>query len=180
MLEDWLRDFMYVSMRWLHIVCTTLVVGGTLFFEFVVPIAVEDLKTEQQLSVAGKARWVFRRVIWPCAFLLLATGAISLLRSWDTYAIADRRELLISAVAHVVLGVASLGIALSLTIPRSPPDAPVWWMKVNLAVLLFCILAATITRHVRLEIGDRATAAVRNDQNFQRLSPATSPATRPR
>ena len=63
MIDEWLRHFLFVSLRWLHIVCTTLVVGGTLFFEFVVPIAVEDLKTEQQLTVTGKARWVFRRVI---------------------------------------------------------------------------------------------------------------------
>src|SRR2546430_11754914 len=72
---EWLRHILFVTMLWLHIVCTTLVVGGTLFFEFVMPLAVEDLMTEQQLTVFGKARWVFRRVIWPRAFLLVISGA---------------------------------------------------------------------------------------------------------
>jgi uncharacterized membrane protein len=151
MLDEWLRDILFVSMRWLHIVCTTLVVGGTLFFEFVVPIAVEDLKTESQLSVIGKARWVFKRVIWPSAFLLLISGAASMLRQWDSYNSKDVHDIaLLAAGAHIVLGVAALGIALMLTVPGRPPDRPITWMRVNLAVLLLSILGATVARHVRL------------------------------
>ena len=150
MLDEWLRHFLFVSMRWLHIVCTTLVVGGTLFFEFVVPIAVEDLKTESQLSVVGKARWVFKRVIWPSAILLLISGATSILRQWDAYMARPHDLALWSAIAHVVLGIAALGIALMLTLPRTPPDRQIGWMRVNLGVLLIAILCASVTRYVRL------------------------------
>jgi len=162
MLEEWLRDFMFVAMRWLHIVCTTLVVGGTLFFEFVVPIAVEDLKTEQQLTVAGKARWVFRRVIWPCAFLLLVTGVVSVLRLRESS--DQNREIFWSVAIHLGLGIVAIGIALMLTVPRSPPDRPVGWMRVNLGVLRLCILAATIARHARLVASDRAATTARSNQ----------------
>src|SRR4051794_22406827 len=115
MLDDWLRHVLFVSMRWLHVVCTTLVVGGTLFFEFVVPLAVEDLKTEQQLTVFGKARWVFKRVIWPCALLLLVSGATSILRLWEPYAANPHHEVLWTGAVHVALGILGLGIALMLT-----------------------------------------------------------------
>jgi uncharacterized membrane protein len=150
MLDEWLRNFLFVSMRWLHIVCTTLVVGGTLFFEFVVPIAIEDLKTESQLSVIGKARWVFKRVIWPSAILLLLSGAASILRQWDIYTRVPRDVAFLAAGAHALLGILALGIALMLTVPNRPPDRPIAWMRVNLAILLLAILGATIARHVRL------------------------------
>lgn len=176
MLEEWLRDFMFVAMRWLHIVCTTLVVGGTLFFEFVVPIAVEDLKTEQQLTVAGKARWVFRRVIWPCAFLLLVSGIISVLRLRETS--GENPEIFWSVAVHLGLGIIAIGIALMLTVPRSPPDRPVGWMRINLAVLLLCILAATIARHTRLMASDRAATAARTNQVPKAVPQTTAPTTR--
>ena len=53
----WLYDIVYPLSRWLHIVCTTLIVGGTLFFELVLPIAIEDLKREQQLYVFARRGW---------------------------------------------------------------------------------------------------------------------------
>jgi uncharacterized membrane protein len=160
MLDEWLRHFLFVSLRWLHIVCTTLLVGGTLFFEFVVPIAVEDLKTEQQLTVFGKARWVFRRVVWPCAFLLVISGAASIYRLWNLYSLVSGHALLWAAGAHIALGIAGLVIALLLTVPRSPPDRPVGWMRLNLGILLLCILAATLARHLYLFKIDRGAMAI--------------------
>jgi len=150
MLDEWLRHFLFVSMRWLHIVCTTLVVGGTLFFEFVVPIAVEDLKTEQQLTVIGKARWVFKRVVWPSAFLLLISGAASIFRQWDAYAHQPYDTALWAAIVHSVLGIVALGIALMLTVPGRPPDRPIGWMRINLTILLISILCASVARYVRM------------------------------
>ena len=163
MIDEWLRHFLFVSLRWLHIVCTTLVVGGTLFFEFVVPIAVEDLKTEQQLTVFGKARWVFKRVIWPSAILLLLSGAASIFRQWNAYMENPRDGLLLSAVVHSVLGIIALGIALMLTVPRSPPDRPIGWMRINLGILLISILAASVARYIRLADTTRGSDMTRQD-----------------
>ena len=113
-----------------------LLVGGTLFFEFVVPIAIEDLKREQQLAVFGKARWVFRRVVWVCAVILLLSGAVSLVRLWGAYELPRYRGSVPWAVGHVTAGIAALGIALLLTVPARPPSHPVGWMRANLAGLV--------------------------------------------
>jgi hypothetical protein len=163
MIDEWLRHFLFVSMRWLHIVCTTLVVGGTLFFEFVVPIAVEDLKTEQQLTVFGKARWVFKRVIWPSAILLLVSGATSIFRQWNAYTENPHDGMLWAAVIHTGLGILALGIALMLTVPRRPPDRPIGWMRVNLGILLISILAASVARYIRLADSNRSAPVTRQD-----------------
>lgn len=150
MLEDSLTHILFVTMRWLHIVCTTLVVGGTLFFEFVVPIAIEDLKKEQQLATFGKARWVFKRVIVASAALLLVSGSVSLFRQWNTYSRPDTQPALCWSAAHVLLGIIGLGIALVLTTRRRPPNHQVGWMRINLVILLLAIFAANGARHVRL------------------------------
>jgi hypothetical protein len=156
MLVDWLSDIFFTTSRWLHIVCTTLVVGGTLFFEFVVPIAIEDLRKEQQLSVFGNARWVFKRVIIVCSIILLLSGAVSIYRMWDMYyAQSGYEKSLAWSAAHVGLGIVGLGIALLLTIRGRPPEHPIGWMRINLALLLIGIFAAVAARHVRMGVREK-------------------------
>ncbi|HYE19647.1 MAG TPA: hypothetical protein VEA69_14440 [Tepidisphaeraceae bacterium] len=158
-MDDALRHILYVTARWLHVVCTTLVVGGTLFFEFVVPVAIEDLKKEQQMAVFGKARWVFRRVVWVCAVLLLLSGAVTLQRMWDVYDSERFRASMPYALAHVGIGIVALGLALLLTARGRPPEHALLWLRITLVLLLLTILAATLTRHIRLTARERAPDA---------------------
>ena len=72
-----LQEALFPLVRWLHIVCTTLLVGGTLFYEFVIPKAIEDLKEETQLAVLGKVRWVFRQIVIFSTLILVATGSLA-------------------------------------------------------------------------------------------------------
>lgn len=201
MIDDWLRHILFATMRWLHIVCTTLVVGGTLFYEFVLPIALEDLKKEQQLAAFGKARWMFKRVVWASAFLLLLSGSISVGRMWERYQQPEQQASMGWAVAHMALAIVALGIALLLTGRRRPPEHQVGWMRVNLAILVVVVLCANVTRHIRLTVLERREAQSRLRQvgsgmeephlppDAQRpptatgsttaTAPATAPATRP-
>ena len=82
---QWSGHIVFSLFRWLHLVAMTLLVGGTLFFEFVVPEAIDNLKEEQQLSVFARTRWVFRRIIWLCAILLPISGGATMYRMWTTY-----------------------------------------------------------------------------------------------
>src|SRR5438874_13326810 len=84
-LPSWLFNSLFPLNRWLHLVGSTLIVGGVLFFEFVVPLATADLKEEQQHTVFGRARWVFRRVVWVSLITLIVTGLLSLWRMWRYY-----------------------------------------------------------------------------------------------
>jgi len=157
--EEVLWHVLFVTSRWLHIVCTTLIVGGTLFFEFVVPVAIEDLKREQQMAVFGKARWMFRRVVWVCAVLLLLSGVVSLVRGWETYHRAEYQSSVPWVYAHVGVGILALGISLLLNARRRPPAHTVGWLRVSLALLLVALFAATVSRHIRLTVRDRQAEA---------------------
>jgi multisubunit Na+/H+ antiporter MnhG subunit len=174
MLVDWLSDIFFTISRWLHIVCTTLVVGGTLFFEFVVPIAIEDLKKEQQLTVFGNARWVFRRVIVVCSVILLLSGAVTIYRLWDMYYnLPGYEKSLAWSMAHVGLGIVGLGIALLLTIRGRPPEHPIGWMRINLGLLLIGIFAAVAARHVRMGAREEEATFGREMREAQMRQPAT-------
>ncbi len=164
--------------RYLHIACTTVLVGGTLFYEMVVPAAIDELKTEQQLDVFGRARWVFRRLVWTSAILLVVSGAISTRKHWSSYkaepaptfaagagATADGEPSVFRRpgwwwAAHVSTGALAVLIAVYLTTVARPPDHPIGWMRLNLVILLIVMFLASATRHARLFNADTAGGRV--------------------
>jgi hypothetical protein len=169
-MDNVLVNLFYLLSRYVHIVCTTLLVGGTLFYETVVPVAIDDLKSHDQLSVWGRARWMWRSIVWGSAVLLLATGVVSTVVHWESYLKADqvastvattRPEVAVAMragwwwAAHATSGVMAILVAVSLTVGRRPPERPVAWMRVNLIILLVVIFLATATRQVRLNSEDR-------------------------
>src|SRR5882762_969698 len=158
----WIPDILYPLSRWLHIVCTTLIVGGTLFFELVLPIAIEDLKREQQLYVFARARLVFRWVVWIGVIGLLVSGGVSMYRMWKPYQLEEFGYVSRWAVAHVGLGVLALLLGLLLTIGRAPPENPVRWMRLNLVILLVAIFLGSATRHFELSLSERQQRPPRN------------------
>jgi len=178
--SDLVYNILILVNRYLHIVCTTLLVGGTLFYEMVVPGAIDELKPEQQLSVFARARWLFRWIVWGSAIVLLATGIISSYRNLGYYL---QGETLVPRVpfappppdadlqqsvwmragwwwaAHASCGVLSVIIALFLTISNKPPAHPIPWMRLNLVILLIVIFLASTTRHVR-RMNEQSTQGV--------------------
>lgn len=144
----------YVLCRYLHVVCTTLLVGGTLFYEMVVPVAIGELKPETQLLVFGRARWVFRWIVWLCATLLLITGLFITYQYWGPYTSLGISEPPPNRpgwwwAAHAASGIFAISISLMLTVGARPPDRPLTWMRFNLMLLLVVMFLASATRHVR-------------------------------
>lgn len=144
----------YVLCRYLHVVCTTLLVGGTLFYEMVVPVAIGELRPETQMLVFGRARWVFRWIVWLCAFVLLATGVLITFQYWVPYTTLGSLDPAPNRpgwwwAAHSATGFFAITISLMLTIGAAPPDRPLTWMRFNLMILLVVMFLGSATRHVR-------------------------------
>jgi hypothetical protein len=146
----------YLFARYLHIVCATVLVGGTLFYEMIVPPAIDELKHEQQLFIFARARWFFKWIVWLCAGIILISGVIGTYGYWVDY---NRPPGDVSAIvrpgwwwaAHASCGVLALIISVSLTIGKVPPTQPIRWMRLNLIILLLVMFLATATRQTRLE-----------------------------
>jgi len=154
-MPSWLSDIVFPIIRWLHIVLTTLIVGGTLFFELVLPAAIDDLKREQQLYVFARARWVFRWVVWLGAVGLLLSGVAGAYRMWPAYQSVAFVFITRWAVAHMAVGALALVIALLLTVGRRPPEDPVRWMRLNLVILLVAIFLGSATRHLQIVLREQ-------------------------
>src|SRR5437667_3611284 len=80
-MRELVLNLFFLLSRYIHVVATTLLVGGTLFYEMVVPVAIGELKTEQQLAVFARMRWVFRWVVYSSAIALILTGSVSVYRN---------------------------------------------------------------------------------------------------
>lgn len=165
--------------RYLHVVCATLLVGGTLFYEMVVPIAIDDLSTPQQLLVIARARWVFKWIVWLSTATILISGIIATVDHWPQYNNEPERihrtdvsprlgaapEMPVRIppasragwwwAAHTSTGLIAVLIALSLTVGKVPPSQPIRWMRLNLMILLLVMFLATATRQARLQAAER-------------------------
>jgi hypothetical protein len=155
----WVNHIFSPLNRWAHIVASALLLGGILFFEFVVPVATEDLIDEQRLAVFGRARWSFRRIVLLCVIVLVVTGSVSTWRMMERYN-ADS----ISAgsklssewpwyFGHLAFALIGLWIAMFVTRTRRLAPRPVAWMRGLMVILLICIYLASVVRHVRIHVG---------------------------
>ena len=170
-IPDWIFDFVFTLNRWIHIVGTALILGGILFFEFVVPLATADLREEQRLAVFGRINWIFRRVVWFSMIAMLLSGALSLVRVWPIYEqerMATGNKWLTSApwaVGHVLLGVVGFAMALRITSGKRLLERPLDWLRVNLVVLLVAVFLAAAARHLELHLGHWGKATTFNFSN---------------
>lgn len=165
-----LTNLFYLCSRYVHIVAVTVIVGGTLFFELVVPLAIGELKNEVQLALFGRMRWIFRWVVYTSAIALVLTGTLSIFRNRDVLdgrfiqvvqksAGAEKVQAMqddsifnrprIWFIAHLIAGALALVVALSLVSGGRPPDRPLQWMRLNLLMLLIAMFLASASRGAR-------------------------------
>jgi uncharacterized membrane protein len=155
---EWLINTALPLNRWLHIVACTLMVGGVLFFEMVLPLATADLREEQQLAVFGRARWVFRRVFLLSILLLIITGTVSTWRMWRLYHFDEQtvggffQGSRPWVIGHVFLALLAFWIGLRVTRTKFLLPRPVSWLRVLLVILLVSMFTASVARHMRLRI----------------------------
>ena len=153
LVPDWVHTIVLPLNRWLHITSTTLLVGGTLFYEFVIPKAIEDLKAESQLAVLGRVRWIFRRIVLISATLLLLSGIFASWRNWPTYN-GDYAPVKPWWIIHITLGTLAIVIAVCLTIGDHVPRHPIAWLRVNFVVMLVALFVADIVVYMRQSVRD--------------------------
>jgi uncharacterized membrane protein len=151
LIPDWAQHVIFPLNRWLHDVCTTLLVGGTLFYEFVIPKAIEDLKEETQLAVLGRVRWYFRQIVILSALLLIGSGSLAAYHQWHFYQ-GVFHEVQPWLILHVSLGIFALVVAVLAMARTRAPRHPLTWLRVNFVIFMIVIFCAATARHVRFMV----------------------------
>ena len=185
---QFLTSVAYVISRYLHVVATAFLVGGTLFYLWVVPFAIAELKEESQRIVFARARLIFRWIVFVSALLLLISGAFIAARSMWIYRgeqIPIFRQMAqlshpgttstpaldhpsifekpaVWYLLHLSVAIISLIIAVALVRGGRPPQAPVSWMRLNFVLLMLAILLAAMSRNARQRL-------------FESIKPVASP-----
>jgi uncharacterized membrane protein len=152
-IPDWVQHAVFPLNRWIHIVCTTLLVGGALFYEFVIPHAIEDLKEETQLAVLGRVRWFFRQVVVFSTLLLVISGSLTTYHQWQMYS-GNYWVVRPWLYAHIGLGIFALLIANTAVARRRAARHPLVWLRIAFVILLIVIFVAAVTRHVQFMVNE--------------------------
>jgi hypothetical protein len=170
-MNDQVVSFLFLTSRYAHVIAASFLLGGTLFYELIVPVAIDELKDEQKLSVFARTRWAFRWIVWCTAVLLMLSGIVSSYRNWYAYNGTEAAMTNPSGpaqmshpgalrlegaghwwLAHVAVALFAMGVAIGLVRGGRPPRYPLIWMRINLLVLLVTIFLASTTRHLRLQL----------------------------
>jgi len=150
-----IQEALFPLSRWLHIVCTCLLVGGTLFYEFIIPKAIEDLKEETQLAVLGRVRWFFGQVVILSALILVFTGSIAVFQQSRLYT-GIFHEARAWIFLHIALGIFALIVAVAAMARTRAPRMPLSWLRVNFVILLIVIFVSAVSRHMRMMVRNNA------------------------
>ena len=154
---EWLVHAIFSTARWVHVLGTALLVGGTLFFEFVVPRAIDDMRMEDQMSTVARLRVAFRQVVWLSAVILPVSGLFSMYRHWPEYIRPDRTAWSAAfywSMAHMIGGCIVVVISVAIVAGRKVPDRARGWLKVNFVIMLAVMFCASAGRHVRMYARD--------------------------
>lgn len=163
----------YLLCRYMHLLGGMLLVGGILFYETVVPIAIADLKEESQIAIFARARWVFRWLVWTSVTVMALTGTMLTFWKLGTYIESEflpQVPMLRHGLgpvpwplrtgwwwgAHVISAVIAVLVALHMVSGDRPPRHPVGWLRLDLMLLLVVVFFATVTRQVDQIHQDRA------------------------
>ena len=152
-MPEWLIHIIFATARWIHVIGTALIVGGTLFFEFVVPRAIDEMKMEDQMSTVARLRLAFRQIVWLSAVILPISGLFSMYQLWPGYFSEGRSTWTTAfpwAMAHMIGGCIVVLIAVGIVAGRRVPDRARGWLKVNFVIMLAVMFLASASRHVRI------------------------------
>ena len=171
-IPEWVFHIIFAIARWIHILGTALLVGGTLFFEFVVPRAIDEMRMEDQMSTVARLRLAFRQVVWIAAIILPISGLFSMYQLWPQYFRAERSSWTTAfpwVMSHMVGGCIVVLLSVAVVAGRRVPERARGWLKVNFVIMLAVMFVASASRHVRMFTRD-AQARVGN-----KITPMTLP-----
>ena len=138
-----------ILMRWVHVICAGLLIGGTFFLAFLLPSrASGDEGTGADDSWFLRARRAFKITTHACILFLLLSGAYNAYGNWQAYKQnpAQSHSLIGS---HLLLALIVFTLLVILFARRQLRPSERTWLRVTVILLFLTVLVASSLKYVR-------------------------------
>jgi uncharacterized membrane protein len=138
-----------ILVRWVHVVCAALLIGGTFFLAFLMP------RWSGGAEAGGAAdawflrtRRSFKITTHACILFLLLSGAYNAYGNWHAYTLnpAQAHSLFGS---HVLLALIAMALLLVTFARRQPGPKERTWLRATVIILFLAVLIASSLKYVR-------------------------------
>lgn len=138
-----------ILVRWVHVICAALLIGGTFFLAFLLPgRASGDEGTGADDSWFLRARRAFKITTHACILFLLLSGAYNAYGNWQVYKQNPAQSHSLFG-SHVLVGIVSLVLLAVLFARRQPRPTERTWLRVTVILLFLTVLVASSLKYVR-------------------------------
>lgn len=143
-----MHPILVIFFRWLHIIAACLAIGGAFFFRVILPIGTRSLAPEQCEAVFLRCRRAFKMVVHPAILAFLVSGIFNAWGNWATYKLNPP---LMHGLfgTHLLLAIIVICVSLWLLAGREPGRSSRQWMRINIALMLLTVLAASTLKWAR-------------------------------
>ena len=137
-----------ILFRYIHVVAACLAVGGAFFIRFLLPLGTRDLDAEKKESVLLRSRRAFKMVVHSAILAFVVSGTYNAIKLFPQY---KANPPLLHGLwgVHLLLGLFVFVISIILLKGVEPPRNHRTLMKINVALMLLTILAASTLKWAR-------------------------------
>lgn len=136
-----------ILLRWIHVLCAALVIGGTFLMAFLLPWPKMDEATDITAPYL-RGRRGFKRLVHVCALLLLISGIYNAYGNWGLYKL--NRPLAHGLFGpHLLFGLLALAVLIVVLAHRAVRATERTWFRISVLLLFLAVLMASSLKYVR-------------------------------
>lgn len=137
-----------ILLRWVHVLCAGLLIGGTFFIAFLWPGRGDGAEESTGDSPYLRSRRGFKMLVHSCVLLLLISGAYNAYGNWHIY--ARNRPLAHGLFGpHLLLALIVFAILLIVLARKTPGPRERMWLRITIVLLFATVLIASSLKYVR-------------------------------
>lgn len=137
-----------ILLRWVHVVCAGLLIGGTFLLAFLLPGKPATPEESATDSLYLRSRRGFKMLVHTCVLLLLVSGIYNAYGNWRIYAL--NRPLAHGLFGpHLLLALIVFAILLIVFARKTPGPRERIWLRTTVVLLFLTVLVASSLKYVR-------------------------------
>lgn len=135
-----------IGVRWVHVICAALLIGGTFFLAFLLPWRAGGAEAEDPWFL--RTRRTFKITTHACILFLLLSGIYNAYGNWHAYTLNPAQSHSLFG-SHVLLALIVITLLLVIFARRQPRPNERTWLRGIVILLFLTVLIASSLKYVR-------------------------------